>query len=126
MALNLKGAYNMRGDGQNQLKISAPHPTTELISLLAALISLESPFKGSNSGAAARIHVSLDISGIPHIFQPKILPIFLLYGLFVFMLTSTSENIISCNTISRMAILEHLHTYICSLPKMKYLSSMCL
>ncbi len=38
----------MRGDGQNQLKISAPHPMTEtyrLISLLAALISLDSPFK---------------------------------------------------------------------------------
>jgi hypothetical protein len=37
----------MRGDGQNQLKISAPHPMTEtqrLISLLAALISLDSPF----------------------------------------------------------------------------------
>ncbi len=37
----------MRGDGQNQLKISAPHPVTEtcrLIPLLAALISLDSPF----------------------------------------------------------------------------------
>jgi hypothetical protein len=37
----------MRGDGQNQRKISAPHPMTEtyrLISLLAALISLDSPF----------------------------------------------------------------------------------
>jgi hypothetical protein len=37
----------MRGDGQNQLKISAPHPTTEtyrLILLLASLISLDSPF----------------------------------------------------------------------------------
>jgi hypothetical protein len=38
----------MRGDGQNQLKISAPHPITEtypLIPLLASLISLDSPFK---------------------------------------------------------------------------------
>ena len=38
----------MRGDGKNQLKISAPHPMTEtyrLIPLLAALISLDSPFK---------------------------------------------------------------------------------
>ncbi len=38
----------MRGDGQNQLKISAPHPMTEtyqLISRLATLISLDSPFK---------------------------------------------------------------------------------
>jgi hypothetical protein len=37
----------MRGDGQNQLKISAPHPMTKtyrLIPLLAALISLESLF----------------------------------------------------------------------------------
>jgi hypothetical protein len=37
----------MRGDGQNQLKISAPHPVTEtyrLIPLLAAQISLDSPF----------------------------------------------------------------------------------
>jgi hypothetical protein len=37
----------MRGDVQNQLKISAPHPMTEtyrLIPLLAALISLDSPF----------------------------------------------------------------------------------
>ncbi len=37
----------MRGNGQNQLKISAPHPMTEtyrLIPLLAALISLDSPF----------------------------------------------------------------------------------
>ncbi len=39
----------MRSHGQNQLKISAPHPMTEtcqLILLLAALISLDSPFKG--------------------------------------------------------------------------------
>jgi hypothetical protein len=38
----------MRGNGQNQLKISAPYPMTEtyrLIPLLAALISLDSPFK---------------------------------------------------------------------------------
>ncbi len=38
----------MRGDGQNQLKISAPHPirgTYHLIPVLAALISLDSPFK---------------------------------------------------------------------------------
>jgi hypothetical protein len=38
----------MRGDGQNQRKISAPHPVTEtyrLIPLFAALISLDSPFK---------------------------------------------------------------------------------
>jgi hypothetical protein len=38
----------MRGDGQNQRKISAPHPVTgtyRLIPLLAALISLDSPFK---------------------------------------------------------------------------------
>jgi hypothetical protein len=38
----------MRGNGQNQLKIPAPHPMTEnyrLIPLLAALISLDSPFK---------------------------------------------------------------------------------
>jgi hypothetical protein len=37
----------MRGDVQNQLKISAPHPITEtyrFIPLLAALISLDSPF----------------------------------------------------------------------------------
>jgi hypothetical protein len=37
----------MRGDGQNQLKISAPHPVTEnyrLVPLLAALISLDSRF----------------------------------------------------------------------------------
>jgi hypothetical protein len=36
----------MRGDGQNQLKISVPHPMTKtyrLILLLAALILLESP-----------------------------------------------------------------------------------
>jgi hypothetical protein len=41
----------MRGDGQNQLKISAPHPvieTHQLIPLLAALISLDSPFKQKN------------------------------------------------------------------------------
>jgi hypothetical protein len=40
----------MRGDGQNQLKISAPHPMTEtyrLIPLLAALISLDSPYKAN-------------------------------------------------------------------------------
>jgi hypothetical protein len=39
----------MRGDGQNQLKILAPHPMTEtyrLIPLLTALILLDSPFKG--------------------------------------------------------------------------------
>jgi hypothetical protein len=38
----------MRGDGQNQLKISAPHPirgTYRLVPVLAALISLDSPFK---------------------------------------------------------------------------------
>jgi hypothetical protein len=38
----------MRGDGQNQLKILAPHPVTEtyrLTPLLAALILLDSPFK---------------------------------------------------------------------------------
>jgi hypothetical protein len=38
----------MRGDGQNQLKISVPHPITEtyrLIPVLAALIALDSPFK---------------------------------------------------------------------------------
>jgi hypothetical protein len=38
----------MRGDGQNQLKVSAPHPRTEtyrFILLLATLISLDSPFK---------------------------------------------------------------------------------
>jgi hypothetical protein len=38
----------MRGDGQNQLKISAPHPMTViylLIPLSATLISLDSPFK---------------------------------------------------------------------------------
>jgi hypothetical protein len=38
----------MSGDGQNQRKISAPHPMTEtyrLISLLIALILLDSPFK---------------------------------------------------------------------------------
>jgi hypothetical protein len=40
----------MRGDGKNQLKISAPHPMTETyrlipVPLLAALISLDSPFK---------------------------------------------------------------------------------
>jgi hypothetical protein len=37
----------MRGDGQNQLKISAPHPVTEtyrFIPLLATLILLDSPF----------------------------------------------------------------------------------
>jgi hypothetical protein len=37
----------MRGDGQNQLEISAPHPLTDthrLKPLLAALISLDSPF----------------------------------------------------------------------------------
>jgi hypothetical protein len=41
----------MRNDGQNQLKILAPHLTTEtyrLIPLLAALISLDSPFKLKN------------------------------------------------------------------------------
>jgi hypothetical protein len=40
----------MRGDGQNQRKISAPHPLTEtyqLIPLLATLISLDRPFKGT-------------------------------------------------------------------------------
>jgi hypothetical protein len=40
----------LRGDGQNQLKISAPHLMTEtyrLISILAALISLDSPFNAS-------------------------------------------------------------------------------
>jgi hypothetical protein len=43
----------MRGGGKNQLKISAPHPMTEtyrLIPLLAALISLDSPFKGLQIG----------------------------------------------------------------------------
>jgi hypothetical protein len=43
----------MRGNEQNQLKISAPHPMTEtyrLIPLLAALISLDSPFKLSLDG----------------------------------------------------------------------------
>jgi hypothetical protein len=38
----------MRGDGQNQLKISAPHSVTEtygLITLSATVISLDSPFK---------------------------------------------------------------------------------
>jgi hypothetical protein len=38
----------MRGDGQNQLKISAPHPMTEtyrLIPLLAEIILLDSHFK---------------------------------------------------------------------------------
>jgi hypothetical protein len=42
----------MRGDGQNQLKISAPHPMTEtyrLIPLLAALISLDSPVPDERS-----------------------------------------------------------------------------
>ncbi len=37
----------MREDGQNQLKISVPHPVTEtdqFIQLLAALIVLDSPF----------------------------------------------------------------------------------
>jgi hypothetical protein len=45
----------MRGDGQNQLKISAPHPMTEtyrFISLLAALIALDSPFKLSLSSCS--------------------------------------------------------------------------
>jgi hypothetical protein len=40
----------MRGDGKNQLKISAAHPMTEtyrLIPLLAALISLDNPFEAS-------------------------------------------------------------------------------
>jgi hypothetical protein len=38
----------MRGDGQNQLKISLPHHITEayqLMPLLDSLISLDSPFK---------------------------------------------------------------------------------
>jgi hypothetical protein len=42
----------MRGDGQNQLKISASHPITEtyqLIPLLAALILLDSPFKATGA-----------------------------------------------------------------------------
>jgi hypothetical protein len=45
----------MRGDGQNQLKILAPHPATEtyqLIPLLATLISLDSPFKYSSFSAS--------------------------------------------------------------------------
>jgi hypothetical protein len=47
MALKLRASH-MRGDGQNQLKILAPHPLTEtygLKPLLATVISLDSPFK---------------------------------------------------------------------------------
>ncbi len=47
LALKLRASH-MRGEGQNQLKISAPHPMTEtywLIPLSAALILLDSPFK---------------------------------------------------------------------------------
>jgi hypothetical protein len=49
----------MRGDGQNQLKISAPHPMTEtyrLIPLLAALISLDSPFNRWFPGIPISLH----------------------------------------------------------------------
>jgi hypothetical protein len=51
----------MRIDGQNQLKISAPNPMTEtyrLISLLAALISLDSP--------AVRGHSKISAHTLPH------------------------------------------------------------
>jgi hypothetical protein len=58
----------MRSDGLNQLKISAPHPMTEayrLIPHLAALISLDSPFKLNQEKSA--------IVDIEHIAAPVLL-----------------------------------------------------
>jgi hypothetical protein len=58
----------MRGDGQNQLTISAPHPIIEtyrLIPLLASLISLDSPFNGPlslSSLAGLDLHIKIPLA----------------------------------------------------------------
>jgi hypothetical protein len=60
----------MRDDGQNQLKISAPHPMTEtyqLIPLVASLISLDSPFKVLELYSLPDIQTRISAYSRPHV-----------------------------------------------------------